>query len=80
MSESSSRRRFLGSVAQMSALLGADIVFGKFLPRGMIPIALAEEGGGIPGKHPGLVILNDRPVNAETPPHLLDDAVTPADR
>ena len=25
----------------------------------------------------GLIILNDRPVNAETPAHLLDDAVTP---
>jgi DMSO/TMAO reductase YedYZ molybdopterin-dependent catalytic subunit len=26
------------------------------------------------------VVLNDRPVNAETPAHLLDDPVTPADR
>jgi DMSO/TMAO reductase YedYZ molybdopterin-dependent catalytic subunit len=33
----------------------------------------------IPGKS-GLVVLNDRPINAETPAHLLDDAVTPADR
>ncbi|MCZ6830249.1 MAG: molybdopterin-dependent oxidoreductase, partial [Gammaproteobacteria bacterium] len=64
----------------MSALLGAEIVFGKFLPRGVIPVALAEEGSAIPGKDPGLVLLNDRPVNAETPPHLLDDAVTPAER
>jgi len=63
----------------MSALLGAEIVFGKYLPPGIIPIALAQEGG-IPGKDPGLLILNDRPLNAETPPHLLDDAVTPVDR
>ena len=35
---------------------------------------------GIPGKHPDLVILNDRPWNAETPAHLLDEAVTSMDR
>nr|WP_245911437.1 sulfite oxidase [Neolewinella xylanilytica] len=34
----------------------------------------------LPGKHPGLTLLNDRPVNAETPPHLLEPKVTPADR
>lgn len=33
----------------------------------------------IPGKHPDLRILNDRPLNAETPAHLLDDRVTPAE-
>jgi DMSO/TMAO reductase YedYZ molybdopterin-dependent catalytic subunit len=30
----------------------------------------------IPGKE-GLIVLNDRPINAETPAHLLDDRVTP---
>ena len=25
----------------------------------------------------GLTVLNERPLNAETPPHLLDDAITP---
>ncbi|MEM6628673.1 MAG: sulfite oxidase [Bacteroidota bacterium] len=34
----------------------------------------------LPGKHPDLVILNDRPWNMETPPHLLQDLVTPADK
>ena len=28
----------------------------------------------------GLTLLNDRPVNAETPPHLLDDPITPTAR
>jgi DMSO/TMAO reductase YedYZ molybdopterin-dependent catalytic subunit len=28
----------------------------------------------------GLTLLNDRPVNAETPPHLLDDPITPTNR
>ena len=27
-----------------------------------------------------LTILNDRPINAETPPHLLDDLITPTKR
>ena len=76
------RRGFLSGFATMSAILGAEVVFGRFLPAGLIPAALAEETAdfSIPGKHPGLVVLNDRPVNAETPAHLLDDTITPADR
>jgi DMSO/TMAO reductase YedYZ molybdopterin-dependent catalytic subunit len=35
---------------------------------------------GLPGKHPDLVVLSDKPWNIETPPHLLDDAITPADK
>ena len=34
---------------------------------------------GIEGKHPEMIVLNDRPINAETPAHLLNDLVTPAD-
>lgn len=77
-----SRRKFLHGGAAFSALLGSEIVFKDFLPKGMIPIALAEEQGaqGITGKDPGLVMLNDRPVNAETPAHLLDDKITPASK
>ncbi len=77
-----SRRGFLAGLGSMSAVLGAEIVFGRYMPTGLIPAALAEEAAAfrIEGKHPGLVILNDRPVNAETPAHLLDDEVTPADR
>lgn len=74
-----SRRRFIKSSTAFSALLGADIVFQKYLPPGLLPIALAETQT-IPGKDPELVILNDRPLNAETPAHLLDDKVTPASR
>ncbi len=29
---------------------------------------------------PGLTLLGDRPVNMETPPHLLDDDITPSER
>lgn len=73
------RRGFLSRGAAWSAVLGTNIVFGGFLPRGLIPVALANEGLAIPGKE-GLRVLNDRPLNAETPPHLLDPRVTPAER
>ncbi|WP_204320873.1 hypothetical protein, partial [Enterobacter hormaechei] len=33
-----------------------------------------------PGKSRGLMLLQDRPLVAETPEHLLDDATTPIDR
>ncbi|MEZ5894541.1 MAG: sulfite oxidase [Parvularculaceae bacterium] len=61
-------------VSAFSAALGLPIPFARFLPKGMIPVALAQETA-IPGKS-GLTVLGDRPLNAETPPHLLDEAVT----
>jgi len=78
-----SRRGFLrgSGLAAMTVALGAPIVFAEFMPGGLIPVVLAqsEQPFSIPGKD-GLRILNDRPLNAETPAHLLDDAVTPASR
>ena len=76
------RRGFLAGLSRMSAILGAEIVFSRFMPAGLIPAALADDPAPfrITGKHPGLVVLNDRPLNAETPAHLLDDRVTPADK
>ncbi len=75
------RRGFLkgGGLAAMSAAIGASIPLAHLMPGGLIPAALAQtsEPFEIPGKE-GLIVLNDRPVNAETPAHLLDDAVTPA--
>jgi DMSO/TMAO reductase YedYZ molybdopterin-dependent catalytic subunit len=78
-----SRRGFLkgAGLATMSAVLGAGIPFHRYMPAGLIPAALADDLKDfvIAGKD-GLIILNDRPVNAETPADLLDDAVTPTDR
>jgi len=78
-----SRRGFMkgSGLAAMTAVLGASIPFAKYMPGGLIPAALAQsdEAFYIPGKS-GLTILNDRPINAETPAHLLDDPVTPASR
>ncbi len=78
-----SRRGFLAGsgYAAMSAALGAAIPFAHLMPGGLIPAALAQTDAPfqIPGKD-GLVVLNDRPLNAETPAWLLDDEVTPASR
>ncbi|HBT41440.1 MAG TPA: molybdopterin containing oxidoreductase [Rhodospirillaceae bacterium] len=76
------RRGFLkgAGLATMGALIGAAIPFHRNMPSGFIPEALASAKDlKIEGKD-GLTILNDRPVNAETPPHLLDDEVTPTSR
>ena len=77
------RRGFLkgSGLAAMSAAVGASIPFAHLMPGGLIPAALAQsdQDFAIPGKD-GLIVLNDRPVNAETPAHLLDDRVTPASR
>lgn len=77
------RRGFLkgAGLATMGALLGASIPFHRNMPAGLIPSALADalDDFAIDGKE-GLTVLNDRPLNAETPAHLLDDAVTPTVR
>lgn len=79
-----SRRGFINrsALVAMSAALSAKIVFWKQMPGGLIPAALAQspEPFRLAGKHEGLTVLNDRPINAETPAHLLDDRITPADR
>ena len=74
------RRGFLrgAGLATMGAMLGASIPFHRNMPAGLVPAALAEQG--VPVGKDGLTLLNDRPVNAETPPHLLDDAITPVNR
>ena len=66
-------------LAAMSAAVGASIPFAHLVPGGLIPAALAQSDAGfqIEGKE-GLIVLNDRPLNMETPAHLLDDRVTPA--
>jgi len=78
-----SRRGFIrgSGLAAMSVAVGASIPFAHLMPGGLIPAALAQSDQpfSIPGKE-GLTILNDRPINAETPAHLLDDKVTPAAR
>jgi hypothetical protein len=75
------RRGFLtrGGLVAMSTAIGASIPFADLMPAGLIPAAFAQatEPFVIKGKE-NLTVLNDRPVNAETPAYLLDDDVTPA--
>lgn len=73
------RRGFLkkGVLASVTTLLGTELVFANKMPAGYTPLILED----IPaGKHKELIVLSDRPWNVETPPHLLDDAITPADK
>jgi DMSO/TMAO reductase YedYZ molybdopterin-dependent catalytic subunit len=74
------RRRFLTTtgLASVAAIVGTSIPFGHNLPAGFVPAASAQDDP-LAGKD-GLTLLNDRPVNAETPPELLDDAITPTNR
>lgn len=75
------RRQFLktSALTSMAMMLGTDIVFGNNLPIGMNIIGLEEIGASLPGKDGRMTILNDRPINAETPPYLLDDKITPGE-
>lgn len=69
----SNRRTFVTQIAGSATLLSGAASLGW-------PDAHAAVSGPIPGQIPGkgpLTILNDRPLNAETPAHLLDDATTP---
>lgn len=76
-----SRRNLLTSAGGLSfaAVLGVPIPYLDKLTTGLVPVALADESGEDYNKD-GLTLLNDRPINMETPPHLLDDKITPANR
>ena len=71
------RRGFLkgAGLATMGAMVGTTIPFHRNIPANFIPVALAAQDK-IEGKD-GLTVFNDRPVNAETLPQFLDDAITP---
>lgn len=83
-SDARTRRGFLrgAGLAALGAAIGTTMPFSRHFPTGLVPAAFAatNEPFEIPGKEPGLVVLNDRPLNAETPAHLLDDDVTPTSR
>ncbi|MCH7413742.1 sulfite oxidase [Belliella sp. R4-6] len=77
------RRAFIKKItlASLASALGAEIVFAKNLPKDYLPVFLQEQDSlKALGKDSALKVLNDRPWNIETPIHLLDDKVTPADK
>ncbi len=74
------RRNFLKrtSAASLSAVLGAEVVYGLRMPAGYIPLGLQDpDPYELFDKDRDMVLLNDRPWNMEAQAHLLDDAVTP---
>ncbi|MEQ8358349.1 MAG: sulfite oxidase [Cytophagales bacterium] len=74
------RREFVkkASLTSFAALLASDIVFGAYMPKGYIPLALQEaDPFQLFKKHNEMVLLNDRPWNMEAQAHLLDDRITP---
>ena len=78
--ENTDRRGFLkGAGLAAMAAIGAAIPFHRNMPAGFIPEALAADPIRIAGKD-GVTVLGNRPLNAETPAHLLDDDVTPTAR
>jgi DMSO/TMAO reductase YedYZ molybdopterin-dependent catalytic subunit len=80
---SPSRRGFIkkGGLTTLAVVVGAHIPFFRNMPMGFIPEALAAstENFVIKGTD-GLHVFNDRPINGEPPPHLLNDDITPASR
>jgi len=90
-----SRRGFLGNagLAAMTAAVGTTIPFAAGMPDGIMPAAMAQGAApapapqpaapqrlNFPGKQQGLTLLQERPLVAETPEHLLDDDTTPFDK
>lgn len=77
-----SRRKFISksTLALFTTMVGSKIVFGENFPDELEPVGMSSPGDEetIPGKSERLKILNNKPWNAETPPHLLDPEVTPA--
>lgn len=80
---SPARRVFLktSGLSGLGAMIGMTIPFERNLPAGLIPVALAQDSGEeLMSRKQGLTLLSDKPLNAETPAHLLDDDVTPYER
>lgn len=73
--EKPERRTFLKNTGMtaLGAYAGMSIPFGDNL----MALAQGMREEDIMGGKEGLTLMNDRPLNAETPAHLLDDDVTP---
>src|SRR5690606_32919611 len=80
---STDRRNFLKntSLTALGAALGMAVPFGRNFPDGLVPAAFAQATGAeLISEKDGLQVHNDRPLNMETPAHLLDDDITPYSR
>ena len=79
MKKTISRRNFIKKYSKNVLSIGVASYFT--IPINVIPL-YANETLSIDNSHNkhDLTILNDRPINAETPPHLLNDSITPIHR
>lgn len=77
------RREFLKKsiLGSQAVIWGVPVVFGSHLSSSssLLGSTMADPET-LPGKRRDLILRNNRPWNIETPAHLLDDAVTPADK
>ncbi len=77
------RRQFLKATGIAAIATVMSVPFARFFPEGLQPVGLAHAAGTDMDAYAfkdQLTLLNDRPINAETAAHLLDDDVTPANR
>ena len=73
------RRNFIKKTAltSLTALLGAEIVFGNVMPIGYDLLGLQDPNPfQLFSKDKEMVLLNDKPWNMEAKAHLLDEKVT----
>ena len=78
-----SRRNFIkrSSIATLGALIGSRIVFGNNLPKDYVPVIIQDgDPYAMFKKHKDMIVLNNKPWNIESAPHLLDDKVTPNEK
>ena len=73
------RRKFLRNSALFAAgaMFSNDVVYAQHLPAGVELLGMDRSSLILSEKHPDMIVLNDRPINMETPAHLLNDGLTP---
>lgn len=81
MKKKQNRKEFLrtASLVTFGSVLLSEVVYGKNINKQLISYSEGEDLKDLK-KSSELTILNDKPWNVETPAHLLDDKVTPADK
>ncbi|GGB39608.1 molybdopterin containing oxidoreductase [Roseibium aquae] len=79
--EDAGRRTFLKATGIAALGSALAVPFARFFPEGLSPVGIAQaQDMDAYAFKDQLTLLNDRPVNAETAAHLLDDKITPANR
>ena len=67
-------------IASLGLIMGAEVVYASKFPKTLEYIGLDSfSDPTLTGKDGRLIVLNDKPINAETPPDLLDPELTPND-